>query len=698
MTVSDFEWTGRRNHRDPASRPGPRGRFGGPDRGRHADVPAGTKAPGASPRWVWPALALLLSGTAALYLWNLSASGDANSFYAAAVQSGTKSWKAFFFGSSDWSNFITVDKPPASLWVMALSGRIFGFSSWSMLAPQALEGVATVAILFATVRRWFGPAAGLIAGTLLALTPVAALMFRFNNPDALLVLLMTTAAYCTVRALEKGSTRWLALAGTALGFAFLTKMMQAFLVLPAFTVVYLVCAPTTLRRRITGVLAGGAALVVSAGWWVAAVELWPAGSRPWVGGSTTNSELNLILGYNGLGRLTGSGTGNGIGGGGFSGSTGWTRLFNTTMGGEISWLLPTALIALGGALWLTRRAPRTDRTRAALLLWGLWLIVTGLVFSFGSGVIHSYYTVALAPAVAALVAVGGAALWRGRAALAPRLILAAMVAAGGGWSYVLLDRTPSWYPALRWVVLIAALATAGVLIAGGRVLAKSTAAVAIAAAVAIVAAPAAYSLDTASTAHTGSVPSSGPVSGAGGLTGGPQGAGGGRVRMGTPPTVPGSSASSGATGTSTTSTTAPTTGSRPTGELGGTGETGGMAGTGAMGGTSTNAALTALLKSSTGYTWAAATVGSTGAAGYQLASNVPVMAIGGFTGSDPTPTLAQFKTYVAAKKIHYFITGGGGGGGAQAGTSAIATWVAAHFKAVTVGGQTVYDLTSPTSS
>jgi 4-amino-4-deoxy-L-arabinose transferase-like glycosyltransferase len=181
------------------------------------------------PAWVRPALLVLLAATTALYLWNLSASGDANSFYAAAVQAGTRSWKALFFGSLDSSNFITVDKPPAALWVMGLSGRIFGFSSWSMLAPQALEGVAAVGLLYGAVRRWSGPAAGLLAGATLALTPAAALMFRFNNPDALLTLLLVAGAYCVVRALERADTRWLCLAGTAIGFAFLTKMLQGFL-------------------------------------------------------------------------------------------------------------------------------------------------------------------------------------------------------------------------------------------------------------------------------------------------------------------------------------------------------------------------------------------------------------------------------------------------------------------------------------
>ncbi len=193
--------------------------------------------------WAHVALAVLLIGTAAAYLINLSASGYGNSFYAASVQAGTKSWKALFFGSLDSSNFITVDKPPASLWVMALSGRIFGFSSWSMLAPQALEGVAAVALLYAGVKRWFGTGAGLAAGALFAITPVAALMFRFNNPDALLVLLLVAGAYCLIRALEKADTRWVVAAGTMIGFAFLAKMLQAFLVLPAFAAVYMYAAP-----------------------------------------------------------------------------------------------------------------------------------------------------------------------------------------------------------------------------------------------------------------------------------------------------------------------------------------------------------------------------------------------------------------------------------------------------------------------
>jgi 4-amino-4-deoxy-L-arabinose transferase-like glycosyltransferase len=264
------------------------------------------------------AFAGLLLATAVLYLWGLGASGWANNYYAAAVQAMSQDWTAFLFGSLDSGNVVTVDKPPASLWVMALSSRIFGLSSWSMLVPQALLGVASVALLYATVRRVSGPHAAFLAGVVLAVTPVAALMFRYNNPDALLVLLMIGAAYATVRAIERAGTRWLVLAGVLIGFGFLTKMAQALRVLPALALAYLVAAPTGVWRRIRQLLAASAAMVVSAGWWNALVELWPVDSRPYIGGSESNSALELALGYNGLGRLFGT-DGNSFGAGGGSG-------------------------------------------------------------------------------------------------------------------------------------------------------------------------------------------------------------------------------------------------------------------------------------------------------------------------------------------------------------------------------------------
>ncbi len=467
------------------------------------------------PSWVRPALLVLLTGTAALYLWDLGASGWANSFYSAAVQAGTKSWKAFFFGSSDAANFITVDKPPAALWVMELSARVFGLNSWSILVPQALEGVASVAVLYATVRRSFRPGAALLAGLVLATTPVAALMFRYNNPDALLVLLLTVAAYATVRAIERAGTWWLVLAMAAVGTGFITKMLQAFLIVPAIAVVYLVAAPTPLRRRIVQLGAGAVALVVSSGWWVAAVQLTPAADRPYIGGSQNNSLLNLIFGYNGLGRLSGNESGS-VGGAGAAGSrwgpTGLLRFFGSEFGTQISWLIPAAVVVAVGSLWLWRRRPRTDGPRAALGLWAGWLIVTVLVISLAQGIIHPYYSVAAAPAVGALVGIGTSALWERRTQLGARLTLGAALAVTAVWGYVLLDRAPQWMPWLRPVVVVGGLACAVGVAVTPRLRGRAALALGAVGIGAALAGPAAYALDTAATPHSGAIPSAGPAS------------------------------------------------------------------------------------------------------------------------------------------------------------------------------------------
>ena len=670
----------------------------------------------ADPAWVRPSLLALLIGTAFLYIWSLGASGWSNSFYSAAVQAGSKSWKAFFFGSSDAANFITVDKPPASLWVMDLSARVFGVNAWSILVPQALEGVATVAVLYATVRRWFTPAAGLLAGSVLALTPVAVLMFRFNNPDALLVLLLTIAAYAVTRALEAASTRWLVLAGSLVGLGFLTKMMQAFFVVLAFGLVYLLAAPTPVRRRIWQLLLAGVAMFVAAAWWVVAVTLTPASARPYIGGSQHNSILELIFGYNGFGRLTGNetgsvtggGAGNGLGGtggGNMWGPTGITRLFGSEMGTQISWLIPGALVALVGALWLSRREGRTSKLRAATVLWGTTLLVSGLILSLSKGIIHPYYTVALAPAIGALVGIGGTELWRHREHWTSRAFLSVGLAATAWWAYVLLGRTPSFESWLRPTILLTGLAAAFTVLVIGRVKRGIAVAIAASSLLTAVGAPVAFAIDTASTPHTGSIPTAGPSSG----HGGPGGFGGGGFGGGQPGAGRGGTAAGQGTGgfgtppgnTGTTGTTGgtPPTGTAGPGATGGFGGRAGQGGGGLLGSSTPSAALTAALKANaSSYTWVAAAIGSNDASGYQLASGDPVMAIGGFNGSDPDPTLAQFEKLVAEGRIHYFIAGSVGtpNGGSNA-SSQISTWVSSHYTAVTIGGVTLYDLTTATS-
>lgn len=588
-------------------------------------------------------LAVLLVATAVLYLWNLSASGWANAFYSAAAQAGAGDWTAMLFGSSDAANAITVDKTPAALWVIDISVRLFGLNPWSVLVPQALEGVAAVALLYAAVRRVSGDGAALLAGTVLALTPVAALIFRFNNPDALLVLLLVAAAYCVQRACEKDSSRWwLIAAGVLVGFGFLAKMLQAFLVLPGFAAAYLICGHHTLRRRVLDLLGAAAALVVSGGWYLLLVELWPSESRPYIGGSQHDSIVELALGYNGLGRLTGDEPG-GLGNMNFD--VGWARLFGTSMGLEIAWLLPAAVICLGAGFALTRRAPRTDPTRAALILWGGWLAVTAIVFSFANGIVHPYYTVALAPAMGAAIGIGSTLLWRNRSDLRAAIALSGTVLVTTILAAVLLSRHSDWMPWLRATVAVGGVGAAALLLVAGRLtlpVARTVAALAVAA---CLAAPAAYAVATAATPHSGAIPSVGPARhGFGGFTG-PGGL------LDSPSPGPGLSAT--------------------------------------------------LAADAHDFTWAAAVIGSNNAAGYQLASGAPVMAVGGFNGTDPAPTLGQFQRYVADRKIHYFIRGkmmlghwGGGTSGSQE-SADIADWVETHYTPLTVDNVVIYDLTQP---
>ena len=584
-----------------------------------------------------------------------------------------------------------MDKPPASLWVMGLSVRIFGLSSWSVLVPQALMGVGTVWLVYLAVRRAAAPAtadarlahsAGLLAGAVMALTPVAVLMFRFNNPDALLVLLMTAAAYAVLRAIQDARLRWLLFAGVLLGFGFLTKQLQVLLVVPGFALAYLLAAPAAAGKRILHLLPLAGRWPSAAGWWLAAVELIPAAYRPYIGGSQNNSILELTLGYNGLGRLNGDETGS-VGGGNGWGTPGLFRLFNSEFGGQIAWLLPSVLLLGAGLLWLGRRAPRTDAVRASVIIWGSWVAVTGLTFSFMAGIIHPYYMVALAPGIAGLAGLGGVLLWQRRDQPVAAAVLAVAVVAAGAMAAELLGRTATFVPWLRWVVLLGSLAAAGLVLAaaapgikgsaevkgGGpkasRIMARTTAALAVAAALA---GPLAYSLSTAATAHSGSIVSAGPaVSGRGGA--------------GMP------AAFGGATATGRR---------RNGGEWHRHGRHRLRAGAGGMGGllgasTPSAALVTALQTDAGNYTWAAAVVGSNNAAGYQLATQLPVMAVGGFNGTDPAPTLAQFQQYVADGKIHYFIAGrmmqGESGSDAAA---QIAAWVQANFTAQTVGGTSIY--------
>ncbi len=633
------------------------------------DAPERSRSFARGATWELPGLAALAGLAAILYAWNLVVSGYANTYYSMAAQAASQSWSAWFFGSLDASGFITLDKPPLATMVMGLSVRLLGLSSWSILLPQALMGVATVVVLFLAVRRSFGPGAGLVAGVAMALTPAAVLIFRYNNPDALLTLLLVSAAWALLRALDAGRMRWLVLAGTLVGLAFTTKFLQAFLVLPAFTLVWAVAAPGGWRRRVVGLAVSAASVAITSAAWIAAVMIVPPDARPYIGGSTTNSVLDLVLGYDGLGRIFGGSASPASGGQGgmFGGAAGLLRLFNDQFAGQVSWLIPFGLVALASGLATRIRAGRTNPALVGYLLWGGWLVAVGLVFSLMSGIIHSYYTVALAPAIAALVGAGVVELWRLRErSIVGGLLLAGALVATGAWAYLLLGRTPDFVPGLDVAVLALAVAAAIVVAVPAVMSTPRVARVAIMIGIiAMLAGPTAYAAQTMSSAHSGGDPSAGPTSSvSAAFGGGPGGPGGGQL------------ATAGGVGP----------GAAPSGIGGGAGGPGGAV----------DSTLTTYLAANAGAArWIVAVTGSSVAAEIQLATGLPVMSMGGFNGSDATPTAAQLQAFIARGELRYVLISGNGGGGPGGGQTSTArdSWVTSSCAVVDTGtsGGTLYD-------
>jgi 4-amino-4-deoxy-L-arabinose transferase-like glycosyltransferase len=639
------------------------------------------------PVWARPGLWAILALAAVLYAWDLSANGDANTYYAAAVLSGTKSWQAFFYGALDSGSFITVDKPPLAFWVMGLSARIFGFGTLSMLIPQVVEGVAAVAVLYATVRKAFtnaraGHIAALIAALVFTLTPITVAINRDNNPDTMLTLLLVLSAWAFVTAIRSGRLWALVLCAVFVGLAFDTKMLQAFIVLPAFALVQLFAAPGGWRRRIGHLSAAGAALAVVGFAYPTIVDLVPASSRPYIGGSTNNSLWNLIIGYNGLGRIFGGehpGRGGGArpapgggafgrhgGGGGFGGfgqQPGIGRLFGDTLGGQIAWLIPLAVIALVAVLILRGRRPRTDLIRASVLMWGIWLVTHFVVFSFAKGTFHPYYTTAMAPAIAALAGIGGLHLFQAyRISRRWMWVLPTAVAVTGVWAIVLLRRTPGFASWLPWVIGIVTAVVVLTLLAF-RLRRRFAVIAAITGFAAMLAGPAAYAVTPLSKPISGNNPLAGPSASAGPF--------GGRGRA-----MP----------------AAMQNGRFGSGRRGGFG---GFGGFGGRGGAVSKQTIAYLQSHRDGATWLVAVTSAMSAAPIILQTGgEPVMAMGGFSGGDPAPTLGQFQQYVKEGKLHYVIAGGRGFGGGRGGfggggfdgggtSSQISAWVQQACTAVT---------------
>jgi 4-amino-4-deoxy-L-arabinose transferase-like glycosyltransferase len=677
-----------------------------------------------------PELAFLLVLTAVLYLWSLSKNGFANDYYSAAVRSMSSSWHNFLFASADPSGVMTVDKPPLSLWVQALSARVFGYSSLSMLVPQALMGVASVGLTYDLVRRRFGRAGAFAAGLALALTPITVAISRYNNPDALLVLCCVAALWCAVRALEDGRTRWLVLAGVCVGLGFETKMLVALTVVPGIALAYLLIAPRGRLRALRQLLAGGAAMVVVGGAWPLLVALTPAADRPWISGTSDNSILSLIFEYNGVGRVDGQAGGpGGTAGNMFGGETGVLRLLNSALGGQAGWLLGFALVSGLGLLVATRLRARDARTGWLVAVGGAFL-VTAVLFSAASGIFHPYYVSLLAPFAAALVGAGAAQLLaRGRHA---RLLAPLALAAGVASELAVLHDYPgqlSWLPPL--LIAVCVVAALALLVLRSR---QARVAAVVVAMATLLLAPSVWAIDTLGHSTTGTFPQGGPANvqsigggggfggrgmpgGLGGRTGGPPGAGGFGSASGAPSAVGGSSATGGprsATGATGSGTAQPLFGSgaatasgsasgaigtppgSPGGAANGTGL--GRAGAGGFGGgavgapmgndSQTQAAL-AYVKQHGGGTIAVSSQSS--AASAIIASGAKVAGIGGFSGRESDVTVSWLAQRVRSGAIRWVLAEGSSGfGGAgmpgdtRAGSKAAMTAVTKACREVTL--------------
>ncbi len=563
-----------------------------------------------------------------LNAWDLSKAGYGNTYYAAAVRSMTLSWRNFFFAAFDPGGFITVDKPPVFLWVDALAARIFGYSSWTLLLPSAIAGAATVVLLWLIVKRYFGLTAATVAGVVLALTPITVGVDRLNLPEPFMILWLVGAAGAVLRSIEsKRWWVWTATAGFLVGIAFNTKMLAGWVPGPAFAAAIVTGAGALTRaslRPLLGrlVLLAAVTFAVSASWMLV-VDAVPASARPYIGGSTNNTVSNLVFGYNGFGRIDGQGEGGiggggptfsfGLGGGGFNGAGGiiggspsLLRMFDSANGGQIGWLLPFALGSGLLVLWLWRRDP-VLRSFSVVFLG--WVLLYGGVFSIAQGIYHSYYTSAMAPAVAALVGAGSVGLTKAVQRHRPWLMALAALVGVTLWTQLqIAGRTPDFYGWIRPLTIAMALAgiALAVALAARRLPRPNVAGGVVLSMAGLLLIPGAWSAsEMAQPALNATLPQAGPHQGASGVT------------------------------------------------------------FGSAAFDSGTASLAAWLKAQndTGLTWDL--VVSNAQNGSQLIAQygIPVMAIGGFLGRDNSITLQGFADKIASGQVRYVLTSGGFGGG-----------------------------------
>ncbi len=601
------------------------------------------------PRWARPGLLLLLFTAAVAYTWALDASGYGNEYYAAAAYSGSQSWTAWFFGSFDGASFISVDKPPVSLWVTGMSIRMFGLSSWSVLLPHVVAGVATIGILYGTVRRWHGHAAGLLAAAALAVTPIAAVMFRYNNPDAVLTLLMVSALAVAHAAARRGSGWRLAGAGALVGLAFLTKTTQALLIIPGIAIAYLVMAPISLRRRIIHGLGAGLAAIASAGWWIMIADASPA--APYFGQTSTGSFIDYVLGVNGFDRVTGSDLGVG-GPGRLGGSTGWSRLFNEEIGDQVAWLIPLAVAGLVVGVWRCRSDSRTESIHTGWLMWGTVFVTHFVVFSHMHGPFHPYYSVSMAPAIGALAAAGAVDMWRARGESHPsRWLLPVVVVVSAVWAWGLLARSSEFAPWLGPVIFFGSLAGSVALVAGFCEVRWSLRVGGVVGALLIVvslAGPASFALASIGADYSGGDPRAGPVAGETRLLSIDGQASGPLPTAGSTGGAPPPDAIFGP----------PNRPGYPGQAENGLPRQGGDGSPGVGGPSLSDKIVDFLVVHHDSETWLVATIGIQAAAKIILETGEPVMAMGGFSGGDPTPTVDELVDYIGSGALRFAWLGG----------------------------------------
>jgi 4-amino-4-deoxy-L-arabinose transferase-like glycosyltransferase len=643
-----------------------------------------------------PELGVLVVIAGLLNLWALDRNGWANQYYSAAVRSMSSSWHNFLYGSFDPSGLMTVDKPPLALWVQALSVKVFGFHSLSVLVPQALMGVATVALAYDLTRRMWGRTAGFVAGLVLAVTPITVAVSRHNNPDALLALCCVGALWFLVRALQDGHTRWLVLSGVCVGLGFETKMAAALLVVPAIVAAWLWIAPRGRIAAARQLLAGGAAMVAVGGAWPLLIALTPASSRPWISGTNDNSILSLITNYNGLGRLDGQAGGpqvmggGGPGGGGgqsttFGGASAPLRLLNEGLGGQAGWLLGFAIVAIVGLIVATRLR-RTDVRTGWLIAAGGMFATIAVAFSFAKGIFHPYYVAQLAPFTAVLI--GGGTSWflsRHRAA-GPLAALA--IVAGIATTLAVHHQYPgqlTWLPVVL-LVLGAAAVVALVALRSGR----ARTAVLAAALGLLLLAPASWAVQTLGHANNGTFPAGGPTGTGmgGGPGGGARGGPGGRFggQLGAPPT--GGAAPGGQLGGTAPGGTPGAGGQRGAGRLGG-GPGGGFGGD--------SAGLTQAMSYVSQHGGGTVVVSSqTGAESAIIQSDADVAGIGGFSGRESEVSAQWLADAVRSGRVRWVLTGADsafGGNDGRVGSSKVMAAVTQVGRRVTVSSTvTLYDL------